>query len=251
MVIKDIAKINLYMIVFCMLICISCTNRSKSDDSDQREKQEIVIKKRKDGTRSSINQIDEFGNIHGYKISFYADGKSVYSELKVNHGIKHGPAVFYYKDGTISYRTTYKEGKKQGAAKRYYKNGKLMAAYSYDEGNVLPGLKEYNREGELIEDYPEIKFREENHLKDKGRIDLIFYSSKDHQEIKYYIKDDSYGQTSYVYLISEKGSARTKFPVPPGKTLEKKVMIKAEIKTNLGNILVRELSYDLKLKNII
>ena len=55
---------------------------------------------------------------------------------------------------------------------------------------------------------------------------------------------------SRIYLIYENGSALTQHYVKPGNTLQKKVEIIAEIPTELGNIMIRDLRYDLTVSNL-
>jgi hypothetical protein len=57
------------------------------------------------------------------------------------------------------------------------------------------------------------------------------------------------GNQSRVYLISEKGSAMLQFYVKPGETINENIEITAEIPTELGNILVKNLSYKLIVSN--
>ena len=67
--------------------------------------------------------------------------------------------------------------------------------------------------------------------------------------MKYFLLQEEHGETSRVYLITEHGTATTQFFVQPGETLDRKLDFIAEIPTDLGNILVLELSYHLHAKN--
>jgi hypothetical protein len=114
---------------------------------------------------------------------------------------------------------------------------------------VLPGLKEYDLEANLIRSYPEILFQEVDHLDARNRVDLRIYSVPRYPGIKYYLKQTSDGQEERIYLISENGSASIQHYVKPGDTLQKKVEIIVEIPTQLGNIMVKNLSYDVRVNN--
>jgi hypothetical protein len=234
------------LIILFGMLCLSCKQKAGTENPHSGDpEQEILVKRREDGTLSSVNQIDEMGIVHGIRVTYYPDGKTVYSKLTLNHGIKHGPFIRYYRNGQIFEHSAYRDGKKHGPARKYYKNGSLLAEFAYDNGILLPGLKEYHRDGTLVTDYPEILFRVEDHLADRNRVDLHMYPMPDRPGIKYYVKQSSNGQESRVYLISENGSASMQFYVSPGDTLHKKVEIIAEIPTELGNTMVRELGYDL------
>jgi hypothetical protein len=135
--------------------------------------------------------------------------------------------------------------------KKYYKEGVLMAEYEYDHGIRLPGLKEYNRDGTLITDYPEIRFRQDDHLSSRNRLDLHIYSTPVNSGIKYYIIQRTHDEESRVYLISEKGTARRQYYIMPGETLNKKVEIIAEIPTKLGNVMVKRVTHEMNVRNSI
>ncbi len=68
--------------------------------------------------------------------------------------------------------------------------------------------------------------------------------------MKYFILNMDQGDTSRIYLITENGAASQRFYLRPGETLDKKIDFIAEIPTEFGNILVKELSYHLTAKNI-
>jgi hypothetical protein len=238
------------MVLLVCILCASC-KQDVASGSGQHDtpKSEVLIKKRKDGTISSINQIDENGIVHGSRVTFYADGKTVYYRLTVNHGIKNGPFIRYFKNGQIYLFVRYRNGEKHGQARKYYKDGSLMAEYAYDHGIRLQDLKEYNRDGTLVTDYPEIHFREEDHLASRNRLDLHIYSTPVNAGIKYYIVQRQQEEESRVHLISEQGTARRHYYIQPGDTLNKKKEIIAEIPTKLGNVMVKRVSHEINVTN--
>ena len=97
----------------------------------------MVKRRRDDGTLSSINPVDEDRYVHGVKTNFYEDGKTVHSKISYVHRRKHGPAIWYYKNGLT---------------KRYYDTGEIMEELIYDTGKELPGKKKYTKEGNQIPD---------------------------------------------------------------------------------------------------
>jgi len=125
--------------------------REQAPDKDQ-EDVSVVRKRRDDGTLSSVNQVDEDGYVHGIKVNYYEDGKTVHSKVSYNHGQKHGPALWYYKNGQVHEHTNYNYGRKDGLTKRYYDTGELMEELTFKMGEEQPGKKKYNRQGELIDD---------------------------------------------------------------------------------------------------
>ena len=130
------------MIIIQCLTCLSCNQDRGSEAtlSGDPEK-EVIIKRRDDGTLSSVNQVVEDGIVHGIRVTYYSDGKTVYSKLTFNYGIRNGSSIRYYRNGQIFEHTTYRDGKKHGPARKYYKNGDLTAEYEYENGIIMPGLK--------------------------------------------------------------------------------------------------------------
>lgn len=234
-----------FAVVFLLLLLpYTCFHSLDSEPATSGDDQaEIVTKKRADGTLSSVNQVDENMRVHGVRVTYYADGKTVYSKLTFVHGLKEGPSIRYYENGQIFEHANYREGKKDGLTRKYYKDGRLLSECRYQNGNVLPGLKEYDENGNLITDYPAIQFREIDHLATRNRIDLEISCSEKDRGVKYYLLEEDHEETGRVYLISENSTAIMQYYVKPGETMNKRVEILAEIPTALGNIMARQLGY--------
>lgn len=240
-------------IVFLLFILAAAFSCLRSDETVEEgsvdQESDIVFKRRKDGTISSANQVDENNMVHGMRVTYYGDGKTVRSRISVERGIKQGPSIKYYYNGQIFEHINFKDGEKHGLCRKYHKNGQLLAEFEYNNGLVLPGLKEYGPEGVLVTDYPEVQFREIDQLASKNRIDLEIICSRKRGKMKYFILQKDQGETSRVYLITENGAASQRFYLRPGETLNKRIDIIAEIPTEFGNILVKELSYHLTARN--
>ena len=145
-------KCNLICALLILLaVLASCGSGAEpSSEKSKGEDSEVVIKRRDDGTRSSINPVDEDGYIHGVKTNFYEDGKTVHSRVTYVHGKKHGAAMWYYKNGQVHEHTNFTDGHKHGLTKKYYENGALMEELTYEKGEVLPeSVKKYKRDGSL------------------------------------------------------------------------------------------------------
>ena len=145
---------TIYLLVLCLAILMSsCGSGAKENESDQSDQQSNMVKKRRDdGTLSSMNPVDEQGYVHGVKVNFYEDGVTVHSKVSYEHGRKHGPAIWFFKNGKIYEHTTYIQNRKNGLTKRYYETGELMEEVEYDTGEELPGKKEYTKDGTLKSD---------------------------------------------------------------------------------------------------
>ncbi|MEN8156950.1 MAG: hypothetical protein ABFS10_08370 [Bacteroidota bacterium] len=143
--------INLLIILSLVVSTVGCdqgnSGKTKSSSKDQPK---IVKKRRDDGTLSSAGQVDAEGYLHGIKVNYYEDGKTVHSKVTYEHGRKQGAALWYYKNGQVHEHTNFHYGRKQGLTKKYYDTGQLMEELTYEQGEELPGKKSYNRSGELI-----------------------------------------------------------------------------------------------------
>jgi antitoxin component YwqK of YwqJK toxin-antitoxin module len=127
----------------------SCGSDNKKEQKGQEANDSIVKKYNDDGTLSSVNPVDEEGYVNGVKTNFYEDGKTSHSKVTYDHGRKHGPALWYYKNGQIHEHTSFYFGRKQGLTKKYYPTGELMEELSYEKGEVQPGGKKYKKSGEV------------------------------------------------------------------------------------------------------
>lgn len=229
-----------------LILCFSCSQsgiveeRALSDNTC-----ETIVKRRDNGTISSVNQVDAGGVVHGMRLTYYSDGKTIYSKLTFEHGQKHGPSIWYYKNGQVFKHITYKNGKKNGPTQKFYKNGNLQAEFRCENGHVLPGLKEYTMDGILETNYPKVNFREKDMLASKNRIDLEISCTNKRSGIRYFILEKEGDSQSRIYLITENGLATLQYYVNPGDILNKPIHILAEIPTKHGNTLSQECSYHL------
>lgn len=141
----------LTLVAFLSLSLFSCKQEAtQAVHAETGDQTKMVKKKREDGTLSSLNPLDDEGYIHGVKVNFYDDGLSVHSKVTYAHGRKHGPAIWFFKNGKVYEYSTYYMNRKNGVTKRYYETGELYEEVSYDTGEEMPGKKRYTKDGELI-----------------------------------------------------------------------------------------------------
>lgn len=223
------------MVLSILLIagCYSCTQTSeKSDSAVTKKKNKVIREYRDDGTLSTASQVDEKGFAHGIKASYYEDGKSIHSKVSYQHGVKHGPAIWYYRSGKMYEYTSFMDGKRDGVTKKYYKNGQLLSQCEYKEGSILPGLIEYTEDGTRITDYPEVRLRKVDRLAFENRVLLEISSSIESNRVKYYyLLENTNGKKIKAYLEVNRGVSKLEFFVPPGDILLKKIELYAELPT--------------------
>ena len=143
-------NLNYFVLLTLAVFTLSCGSGPKAEEQAEDEQSNMVKKRRDDGTLSSMNPVDEEGFIHGVKVNFYEDGLTVHSKVTYEHGRKHGPAIWFFKNGKIYEHTTYFHNRRHGLTKRYYETGELKEEVEFNSGEELPGTKKYNKEGELI-----------------------------------------------------------------------------------------------------
>jgi len=238
------------LLVLVLSVSFSCSRSSSVEEVTASEsKPKTVVKRRDDGTISSVNQVNENDRVHGIRATYYGDGLTLYSKLTFSQGKKQGPAAWYYTNGQVFKLTNFEDGKRQGLTRIYYMDGGLSAEFESDRGKVLPGLKEYNKDGTLVTSYPDVQFRETDLLASKNRVDLKIFCTKKRSGVKFFVLKEENGGTSRVYLITENDSALLQYYVNLGEVLNRKVEILAEIPTELGNVLARKCSYQLSVSN--
>jgi len=144
-------RITYLLILAFMMGIFACNADTASSNQEEEDQPKMVKKRREDGSLSSINPVDEEGYVHGVRVNFYEDGLTVHSKVTYQNGRKHGPAIWFFKNGKIYEHTNYYQNRKNGITKRYYETGELYEETSYDTGEELPGKKKYTKEGKLIE----------------------------------------------------------------------------------------------------
>ena len=148
-----------FLLLLLLSLSISCKRSTNPEEVlNSENKPETVVKRRDDGTVSSVNQVNENNRVHGVRATYYEDGKTLYSKQTYDRGKKQGPATWYYMNGKVFKRTNFEDGKRHGLTRVYYKDGSLSAEFESENGNVLPGLKEYKEDGSLVTSYPDIGY---------------------------------------------------------------------------------------------
>ena len=108
------------LLVLVLSVSFSCSRSSSVEEVTASEsKPKTVVKRRDDGTISSVNQVNDYNRVHGVRATYYEDGKILYSKQTFSHGKKQGPATWYYKSGQVFKRTNFEDGKRHGLTRIY------------------------------------------------------------------------------------------------------------------------------------
>lgn len=228
----------------------ACSGDQSKGKSSSANEPKVVKKFRDDGTLSSMNPVDEDDFVHGVKVNYYGDGRTIHSRVTYEHGVKNGPAIWYYKNGQIFEHTAFMDGRKHGVTKKYHDNGKLLSQCTFHNGDPKPGLVEYKKDGSKVSNHPTVEFKKLDRTASENTVYLEIRSSVRSSKARYFYKADLENHSQYRdYLDSDGGKATLDFYVAPGTSISRKIELYAELPTELGNILVRELSYQLNASN--
>lgn len=147
---------NLVRITISVMLAVvfsGCGSEKGKMTSEQGEDSPSLVRtKRDDGTLSSVSPVDDNGYVHGVRVNYYEDGRTLHSKVTYEHGRKHGPAQWYYKSGHLYEHTEFFYGRRHGITRRYYESGELMEEVTYEKGEEQPGKKRFDRSGQLITD---------------------------------------------------------------------------------------------------
>jgi len=84
----------------------------------------------------------------------YLNGKwDAKNETAIFKNKKDGLTQFFFKDKSLAYEVTIKNGKMEGPLKEYYQNGNVNVEMNFSDGVPDGTYKEYNEDGSLSEEY--------------------------------------------------------------------------------------------------
>ncbi len=246
-------KLPLLFIAFSFIISCGFNTNSSSEVETEELSPGVdgVLKKyRKNKTLlSTIEHKD--GKRHGISRLYYEDGKTIHNEICYKMGKKHGLTKSFYSDGSLYYTVNYNEGKRDGIMQKYYSEGMLMAEVPYEKGVIMPGLVEYQKTGEQKTIYPKLVFQEIDKTVSEYKyvVRMFFEGKKNGVTFFNYIYDDKGEKIAERYLpVDKNGVAEVVFYLRKGGEIDRKLSIRAEYKTFLGNIYVVQKEKRIKVK---
>jgi antitoxin component YwqK of YwqJK toxin-antitoxin module len=211
------------------------------------------LTKNYDRTGKLLSQVNYVNNTReGMATNFYAASGKVNSTLVYKNGIKVDDEIWYYESGQPYRITPYKNGLANGIQKCYYEDGKIKAEVPFKNGNPGIGLKEYKKDGSLITDYPTLIIKQKDYLASANKVILNIELSDPYKEVKFYkgtLEEGKYITKKLFQLAAENSMAQVDFNVPPGSTVNQKVMIIANTKTPMGNPLILSKTFNLNVTN--
>ena len=187
--------------------------------------------------------------LHGPATKYYADGKTVRSELNYEQGQLQGIQKRYYESGKLYKEEMFVNGKRHGLTKKYRESGMLMTEAMYKNGFAGTDLKEYLTNGKLKKKYPKIIVKEEDRLTLNGTYTVKVYLSDKSKKVKYYLGKLDEGKFLHDKLEQQhnvnQGILTYTFHLRPGEFLMQELDIVARVPTRLNNTFVTTRKYRL------
>jgi len=243
-------KVNIFSIlIFLILNSCNLFTDSKSQNEVENNGEKILKSyyKKSGDIKTEITVKNNKKN--GPAKKYYASGE-LHTLVHYIDNIKEGKTVWYYKNGNPYRVTNYKNGKKEGIRKIYYEDGKLQSEIPYLNDKLKIGTKEYDKKGNLITKVPNIQFYGIDYLKFEGRFILQISLSNNSKRVKFFEERTiSTDEKVLVRLNSKNGIAQIEYNLLPGYFEMKRINIFAEYKSNLGNPILLEGSYNLAIEN--
>lgn len=200
-----------------------------------------------------LSQVNYVNNTRqGMATNFYPVSGKVNSTLVYKNGIKVEDEIWYYESGQPYRVTPYVKGVANGIQKYYYEDGKIKAEVPIKNGDPGVGLKEYKNDGTLITGYPTLVLKQKDYIANANKVILQIELSDPYTEVKFYrgmLEEGKYVTDKLFQLATQNRIAQVDFNVPPGSTLNQKIVISANLKTPMGNPLILSKTFTVSAMN--
>jgi hypothetical protein len=253
------------VLIFIGILFISCHNNSKNWIAkeyyqDGSIKSEIAMT---DTMRNGIAKYySEKGHLlstaeykndkrEGWVINYITENGKIGTKAFYKNDLQDGQVFQYYKEGMLFRESTYTKGRVNGVIKTYWPDGKVKAENTFKMGKPAIGLKEFDKTGRIIQQ-PFIKITEINQAALLNRVILKFSLSDGNTDVDFYLdklEENKYFHPSTFRLRIDDGMSSKEYPVHRGQTLIDKISVVAKVKTNYGNTLILQKSYNLAVIN--
>lgn len=229
--------------------------------SNGKVKTEISVKgnlrhgltKNYDRDGSLLSQVNYVENVKdGMATNFYAKSGKINSTLIYKNGIKEGDEIWYWESGRPYRVTPYVKGLANGTQKYYYEDGKLKAEVPWKNGKPGVGIKEYNNDGSMVTGYPQLIIKQKDYIGQANKVILSIELSDPDADVKFYrgsLLEGKYLSNNQLELAMQNRISQIDFNVPPGASINEKVVITANVKTKFGYPLILTKTYVVSASN--
>jgi antitoxin component YwqK of YwqJK toxin-antitoxin module len=216
-----------------------------------------------DGMRNGITKnFDEKGRVvstaeykndtlEGEMINYNPENGKITAKALYKKNNQDGPATLCYTDGSLYREMFYIDGHLDSIVKTYWPDGKLQAENLFKMSDCAVGLKEWDKTGKEIKQ-PYIVIEEINQLALMNKFILKIYLSDGTKKVDFYagdLKEGKYFDPDIATIRDENGVTTMQFMVPRHKSLMQKFSVVSKSRTELGNTLVLQRSYNLAVSN--
>jgi antitoxin component YwqK of YwqJK toxin-antitoxin module len=189
-----------------------------------------------------LSQVNYVENVkEGMATNFYEKSGKINSTIIFKNGIKEGDEIWYYESGGPYRVTPYIKGYANGIQKYYYEDGKLKAELPWKDGKPGTGLKEYKADGTLVTDYPKLVIKQNDYTKQANKVILTIEMSDPRAKATFYrgaLLEGKFLTDKQLELAIQNGISQVDYNIPPGSTLNEKVIISANVKSPFGYPLI-------------
>jgi antitoxin component YwqK of YwqJK toxin-antitoxin module len=189
-----------------------------------------------------LSQLNYENNVkEGMATNFYPVSGKINSTLNYKNGIKEGDEIWYYENGAPYRVTPYIKGFSNGIQKYYYDDGKLKAEVPWKNGKPGTGLREYKTDGTLITDYPQLVIRQKDYISQANKVIVTIEMSDSKTKATFYrgaLLEGKFLNGKQLELAIQNGISQIDFNVPPGSTVNEKVILSANVKSPFGYPLI-------------
>lgn len=227
-------------ILFVLIILFGCIESSNvktiriedgyaefENPNDSTQIQRILDRNKKLKTEKTIVH----DKLVGVYKDYYINGQVEVEFFYVN-GVKHGPAKWFYEDGTLFRKATIKHGKFDGELTKYYPDGKKQSVSIYKNGKLMPGLIEFDRTGNIIHHIEKIVFTEIDKIALDDLLRVKISVNTNTKRVKFY---EVLGDDLMIPLKVSNGISYKDYHAYRGNKIAEKLTIKAVVATKLGN----------------
>jgi hypothetical protein len=176
------------------------------------------------------------GKTNGRVREYSPDGK-LYMDAMYKDDHRNGKCTFYFKNGKPFSICNFINGAKDGIDTKYNEKGQVLAIVPYKNNRVQPGLKEFASDGSEILNDNNLVISGIDHTLLEGKYILQVGLAKPKSKVTYYAASKSDPEARQK-LINSGNYGIMEIPVSSSHFVMKSLLLEAEYKTQMGNVMV-------------
>lgn len=235
-----IIRLSLLVSSVAMMILVSCTGRSNSQqdiqEADTAALATDTIKRFMSNNRLVSEVTFRDGKRHGLTKTFYPSGR-LQRTYWYDKGLRQDSSCWYYEEGQLFRTTPFRNDTVEGIQKQYYRTGQIKAKMGYTRGYRNTLFQEFTREGKLVTGYPDIVVRAEDSYNRTGVYRVVLELTDKTTDVKFFRGEftDGVYDTTKVKKIRMKDNTGYLDLKKTGSPKKQYVGVIGEVLTGYGN----------------